>query len=620
MPMRRRPSPAWIAALGLALCHCGDDKPAAPTPPSAQPEAKAPPADTPPPAYRIPERIGEVVGHVRFADAAALSASLEPLLPPELADAATPEALLRRLSRGASSATSVLLAHVDMGKAAGCVLLDTSSRDAPYACVLGYPGGLARLKADVGREGLVDDGAAGLHLERDGTEWFFDELGEHVVVAHEPDAFDGAKPYLEQLTHPGGERAIEVVLYTAHAAEAYRTELAALLVAATVAARAPTDDPGLAGATRRELFGLSNAVSEQALDALDELMGIAAQADRVIVSASPGPNGVSLSIEAEPTKGGKLASWAAAATPIDAARWEWLPNGTWLVWAAQDHPVGALRPKWQGLKWHVLGHYLGRFLEQSPADVVAAGDAFAVARREVYGDWALFAAYNSPATRGGAMLVRPRRPDVDARTRWLEWSEALTPTALLGDELGAAVEQMVTWKVVPAATTIEGLTVDEWRLSAAPELLDTLDGSLPEGNIGRDVVAALRKRDAIAAVQRFELDDAVVFTFAPGGGDAYARKVIRAKKGEGRLDPTGVLTALAGRGKSYELGAFSGHDLLVAIREMVPPELRPDLPATVGRDLSDAYFTAAVDDRGVLRSDVVVSASIIRLVARELAP
>lgn len=615
--MRRRPSLAsiaWIAALGLFV-GCGDDKPSAPTPPAKQDETKAPVAPPPLPPYETPERVGEVVGHVRIADGAALLATLEPLLPPQLADSITPDAIVRRLSRGASSAASVLLQHMDPGKAAGCVVLDTATRDAPYACVIGYGGGLAQLKADIGREGMVDDGAAGLHLERDGTAWFFDELGEHVVFANEPDAFDGAKAYLEQLTHPGGERAIEVVLYTAHAAEAYRKEMATLLVAAAAAAQSPSGDPELTG-LERELFGLSSAVSERALDALDELMGIAAKAERVVVSANLGEQGLALAIEAEPTSGGTLAAWARSSVPLDASLWDWLPNGTWLLWAANDHPAGALRPMWSTLKWTVLGHYLGRFIEQNPADVVTAGNAFAAQRREVYGDWALFAAFNSPATRGGVMLVRPKKAGVDARTRWLDWATALTPKALLGDELGTSLEQMVTWKVVPTAATVEGLTVDEWRLLAAPALLDELDRSLPEGNIGKDIVAVLRKRDAIASLQRFELDDAVVFTFAPGGTNAYASKVIRAKKGEGRLDPVGVLAALADRGKAYELGALSAHDLLVAVREMVPPDLRADLPATVGRDLSDASFTAAVDDDGTVRFDVVVSASLVRLVAR----
>jgi len=504
---------------------------------------------------------------------------------------------------------------MEPGNAAGCVLFEPSTRDAPYACVIGYRGGLAQLEADIGRDGVVDDGAAGLHLERDGTPWFFDELGGHVVFANEPDAFDGAKPYLEQLTHPGGERALEVVLYTAHAAEAYRKEVVTLLIAATQALDAPADEPGLAGVAKRELFGLSTAVSERAIDALDELMGIAAQAERVVFSANLGPQGLALAIEAEPKSGKALGTWAQAAVPLDSSLWEWLPNGTWLAWAAHDHPAGALRPMWNTLKWNVLGHYLGRFIEQSPADVLEAGDAFAAERRLVYSDWALFAAYNSPATRGGAMLVRPKNAGIDARTRWLDWAKARTPKAVLGDELGAALEQMVTWKVVPAASTVEGLTVDEWRLLAAPDLLDDLDESLPGDNIGKDIVAALRKSESIVSLQRFELDDAVVFAFAPAGAQAHASKIIRAKKGEGRIDPAGIEAVMRDRGKAYELGALSAHDLLVAIREMVPPEVRPDLPATVGRDLSDASFYAAVEEGG-LRFHVNVSASVLRLVLR----
>lgn len=288
---------AVAIALGLGLCglvSCSDDVgppplPAAPNPPPAKAEPPPPPR----PAYVVPKRHGEVLAHIRLADTAALLAKLEGMVPAGIADALSVPALRRRLSRGTPPSSTAFIGHVEPGPPAGCVLLDPSTRDVPVACVFGYEGGLEQLALDLGPEGVVADEAAGLHVRRDGEAWFFDALGDHIVFGRQPDAFEVSRTYLEQLTYVGGARDIEIVVHTAHAAKAYREELSALIVAASVAAEGSS---GAAEGARAAWSGLPPEVTELALDALDELAGLAAQAQRVELYATVAPTRLALGL------------------------------------------------------------------------------------------------------------------------------------------------------------------------------------------------------------------------------------------------------------------------------------------------------------------------------------
>lgn len=600
--------PTTVLALTVAT-SCGDDASTDSAAPATRPAVTPAPTPAPSAAYVAPSRSGEIVGHVRVADPAALLAKLEPYVPDAFVGRMSPEGIRRRLSVDATPATAAVVSHVDFGKAAACVLLDPVRRSEPFACVFGYEGGLEQLTVDLGTAGVVDDDAAGLHVLRGETSMYFDALGDRIVWAGEPDAFEAARDYLGALKNPGGSRDLEVVVYAAFAAEHYREQLSRILLA-TMTAMA-TDDGASSSAVvdgaKSALSSVGPAVTEQALDALDGLAGVAAQLEHVAFHASITEQGLALGLAAEPRAGTGAGRWAQDAVALPESIFEWLPHGTWLLWASHAHASGPLLPHWRTLRWHTLAHYVARFSEQSSDDVLAAGAALDASQQKTYGDWTLFAAYNSPATRGGAMLVRPVSPDADARNRWLALSRAATAEALFGEALAATIGGTLRWSVVPAASSVEGLTVDEWRLHAADGLLDRLEGSLDTGSIGAEIIAALRERPALVALQRFEYDGAVVFTVAPGAGESYARKVLRAKKGDGRLARTGVDAIIGGRGKVSSIAALSAFDLVQALREMAPPELRADLPDSVGQNLSDAFATSGVTDDGVVSQDLVVS-------------
>jgi len=607
---------AYQAVLALAVAAgasgCGQEiSPsdsgagvAEPSPPPAAVPAR------PVPSYSMPTREGRVVAHARIADPAALLAKLEPLLPAGFADQLAPETVRTRLAKGASPVAAGMIAHVDLERAAGCVLLGPSADQASLACVFGYAGGLEQLRSDLGSSGVRDEGQAALHLERDGQAWYFDAFADAtpgaspadrdvIVFATQPDAYEASRGYLDQLRRPGGEHDVEVLLHTAYAMATHREAITSVFVRAAVAAHSAYPSTGI----EAELADL-------ALNLFDELVGWVAEADRVLLHASVADEGLVLGAQLSPTVGSAMARAAARAPAVDPNVWEWLPNGTWLTWASQRAgPPRAAR--WTVIVSNLLTRYIAKFVERSPEDVVKAADELAESQALSYGDWSLFAAFNSPATRGGALLVRPKKPGGDARTAWLALAQAATAEALFGAELGRTVRDTVEWKVVPGARTVEGLTVDEWQLAAAPGLLESLEASLPAGGIGKQVVAALRGRESLLAVQRFEFDGAVVFAFAPGGGEAYVRKIISAKQGSGRLDRAGVDAITARYGKLRTVAAFSGFDLLQAIREALPPSSRAGLPATAGRDLSDGYAAAATASDGSLHYELVVSAFVL---------
>lgn len=597
---------AIFGTLLIAGPGCSDD--GSQVTPSPAPVVSVAPPRKPArrPDYVVPTQRGEVVGHIRIADPAALLAKLESVLPSGIADRLAIPALRKRLSRDASPTTAAVVRNIDFGPSIACVLLDPAKRDVPVACVFGYSGGLAQLRTDLGDDGVRADGEAMLHLERDGVGWFFDEIGDRIVVAWEKDAFESCGDYLGALANPGGARDVEIILHTAHAAKAYRKELSALIIAASIAAETASEIVPTPEA--REVFSaLRPQFTEWALDSLDELAGLAVQAERVELSATVAPTKVALAVRVVPAPGSAVARWISATPGLESAVWEWLPNGTWFVSATRQHPAGTLRPRWHALHWRVLAHYLAAFIERDVSALDEAANALSVAQAETYGDWTLASAFNSPATLGGAMLVRPKNAGVDARETWLQLTESATPRALFGETLGRTVEETVRWKVVRAAATIEGLTVDEWRLSATPGLLNRLAKSVGPGGVGAEIIEALKKRKTLVAVQRFELDGAVVFTFAPGGSEAYVRKIVRAKHGEGRLDRTGIDAIVGDRGVVQRLVAFSGFDLVRAIREMAPPDLREGLPAVMGQNLSDAFYTETVARDGARVHEVVIS-------------
>ncbi|MBL4688187.1 MAG: hypothetical protein JKY37_26600 [Nannocystaceae bacterium] len=605
----RRAATLRAAIMGTLLMvgsACSDDGSQA-TPSPAPVISVAPPRQPARrPDYVVPTQRGEVVGHVRIADPAALLAKLESVVPSGIADSLAIPALRERLLRDASPTTAAVIRDIDFGPSVACVLLDPAKRDVPIACVFGYSGGLPQLRTDLGNDGVHADGEAMLHLERDGVGWFFDEIGDRIVVAWEKDAFESCGDYLGALANPGGARDVEIILHTAHAAKAYRSELSALIIAASIAAETASEI--VPSPEAREAFSaLRPQFTELALDSLDELAGLAVQAERVELSATVAPTKIALGVRVVPASGSAVDRWISATPGLESGVWEWLPNGTWFVSATRKHPAGTLRPRWHALHWRVFAHFFAAFIERDVSALDEAADALSTAQAETYGDWTLVSAFNSPATLGGAMLVRPKNVGIDARETWLQLVEAATPRALFGDALGRTVEETVRWKVVRAAATVEGLTVDEWRLSATPGLLNRLAKSVGPHGVGAEIIEALKKRETLLAVQRFELDGAVVFTFAPGGGEAYARKIVRAKHGEGRLIRTGIDTIVGDRGVVQRVVAFSGFDLVRALREMAPPDLRAGLPAVMGQNLADAYYTETVTEDGARVHEVVIS-------------
>lgn len=592
----------------VMLAACGR----APEPPRDAAPVAAPtpvptPASVPAPvtSYVVPAQSGEVLGHLRVAEPYALLAKLGDAVIPDVAMAAwSVDGIRSALGDGTSVQRRAVAEHLDFGRPVGCVLLDPVARQVPIACAFGYRGGLAQLEADLATTATRE--GDGLQTRIGEVPVRLEASGDDVIVGADADAIANARAYLQALTIVGGDRDVELVLHAAHAVRTHRVQASDMLrTLMELWARA-----GVLQTTRLDVADLDEMTLALAMVALDELLALCRQIDRADLYATLGPEGLVLGLHAVPSAGSALRTVTERAPAIDGDALDWLPAGTWLAIASRRDQDDVLTEAWPALVARLLARPIARFTGRSLQDVAAAWAALRDEQAQVYGDWLVAAAFHSPAARAGAMLVRPKIAG-NARDRWLERARAATPETVLGAELGGQVQAWVRWSVTPDAETIDGVSLDAWRLHAAPEILDALGERFAAGELGAEIVAALRGGTPMVSVLRFELDGAVAFVAAPGSGIDHATKVIHARRGTGRLRRDGIDAIARRHAELRTVAALSAFDLVRALHEMLPDDLLTGVPDTVGRDLSDAFAAEYVTGDGAFAAEVVVSGFVL---------
>jgi hypothetical protein len=578
----------------------------------------------PEPPYAPPAPSGDVLGHVRIADPFALVAKASgQLAPPGQDGRITIDALRRAAQQGADGAIGKAIAqHFDPGRVTGCALLDPTTHAIPIACVFGFTRGLDQLVEDLGPQGRTPAAGPGTaRYEVDGLAVHLHALGPDVVVAFDDTAFAQSRDYLQALTARGGEWDVEVTLHARAAVDRLRPTLDAVGGDLVDRARALTDDPvalAVVQAAAPSLAALAPIASDDGERVLAELQEVGAEVDLLRIGARLQDDGFLLALHASPTAGSELATAIARGGSLPVELLDAIPRHTWLLWlqrialrevlpatrAFAGRAIAALVADAIGLP--VAGvHDLLVGLE--PLEAVDEGTARALAL------------FNGPGTWGGAVLLRTQAEGADGREAWRRSIDTLTADALFGAEAADELGKIVTWRFAPEAWAIDGVPVDRFAVEPAPRFEKKLADTLRDDELAAQLVAWIGAKPALFTVDRFEAGPAAAIVLAPGGSEAYARRVAATSAAEHRAPRAELDVLLAQRAGARFVLALSLLDLAEFLHAALPADLLDGLPKGSGRGLGDLAVVGRVDEAGGFEVELRVSQAVIDVARRAFA-
>ena len=610
------------AGLGivLTLAACGRT----PEPEvRVQEQARGPVQAEPTPAapttpYTPPEAAPGIYGHVRVAEPFALLAKVSDQLAPATASGDLTITALRDVAKAQARTdlSKALAEHFDPGRPVACALVDPAEHAIPLACVFGVEGGLRALAQGLPQAEANPARPGAKRYDIEGLSLYLDALGPDVVVAFDAAAFDDAKDYLGTLARPGGTWDVEATLFPATAAATYAGPLE-LAAAATLTELAPmANDPALRVVTQivsSQLAVLVPLLTRRGAAVTRELLDTAAIVDRMRIGVRLDDAGLRIGAMVEPTATGGLRRKLTSQPALGEVSGQWLPRHTWLAVASSG--AEPILPQTRALLAELA---VGLAADAVGVPQIAAADITALFDTPDVGTYApgsTFVAFNGPGTWGGAALVRRLQPDASGRDAWRRWAESVTPSAVLDREGARELEKMVDWSVDRGALEVAGVAVDRWKVEANRAFLRKLRRSVgEEADISDAIVAWIRDKPALVAVDRFELDERAVYAFAPGGEVAYAERIAGARDAAHRTSTAQLQARLATHPRPLGYAAISALDVARFLRELLPPDLAAPIPERLGQGLGDVFAGAWATEQGEWVGQIVVAQPLLDLV------
>ena len=442
---------------------------------------------------------------------------------------------------------SKIVQHFNFAEPAGCVLLEDKSSKLPFACFFGYEGGATVASAEVA-EGLQADGKGHIaHHVVQGQDFYVDEIGSSVIVTSADGLFASSKDYLTDSLLPYAKKQpddLAMVAFPSALLVQYGEDVRSLMAMAGGAAASTID-------TYKEVQSLSYSFAL-------ESDGVHI---RTSLDAAPGSDYAN--VMAAMSAGALEPKWVSS-----------LPASTWATTAYRFHSskireISATKP--------AIATMVEAYASQtgkSAATVTAAIEAFLDESETLYGASFSFSAMHEPGTTG-AIVVELEKA-ASGREQWKTWSSAFTPEAVMGKDAA----KKVSWSFKADGASAEGVTGDRWTIAPGPEAKGDLE------------IAKLSKRfggKAELTIDRFELDDRVIFVAAMSDIDANNKAAIIAAKGSKTIaDAPGGKEIIAAAAKTAGVMAGDGKRMFAWLSE-VAPEGAPY--PKVGVDLTDVLVT-----------------------------
>ncbi len=539
---------------------------------------------------------GDALAHFVVPSASRLLTEVRTQASPPSGEAYLNEAALRAMARMALGPRAGLAENVLLDQPMGCVLVDDPGVEVPVACAVGYTGGSAAAATDLGAEGKQADGAGHVaHYVVEGQNLYLDDLGGHVVVTNHAGLFAKAKGYLEaNVIGRAGTITddVEVVAYPKAAMVRYSKEIESLTSLMKGAPTPPASDP------------ISGAFAEYSRTSTERTFDYYRELDQLDFGLGLEPVGFVMRYAFFPTPGSSTQSdsQAIASGPIDATLVQQLPAESWMVTASTVDWKAAWQLESAAPMRDVMIDAYAKAVGRDAATIRTAIDAFLAENAALYGRDFAFGVMHLPGTQGG--LVVSRKLLAPARESWKPWTEGFDPTAVLGPE---GVKQ-VTWSFQPGVLEVDGVSVDRWTIEPGPEAKAKLAAEADP------VVEELERRfgGLKLEIDRVELADRVLFVVAPGAQEQYIRAAIAAAKGGTSTGGDAGLRGLLAR--NPDTSALMAIDVAGAMawaREVLPPEATAKLPAALGSDLGDFYFSATYAPSGRQHGEMVLSQVVI---------
>jgi len=442
---------------------------------------------------------------------------------------------------------SKIVQHFNFAEPAGCVLLEDKSSKLPFACFFGYEGGATVASAEIA-EGLQADGKGHIaHHVVQGQDFYVDEIGSTVIVTSSESLFGSSKGYLTDSLLPHAKAQpddLAMVAFPSALLEQYGDDVNSLMAMAGGAAAASID-------TYKEVQSLSYSFALE-------------------------PDGAHIRTSLDAAPGSDYAGVMAAmsAGPLEPKWVSTLPASTWATTAYRFHSskirdISAMKPTMATM----IEGYAGQ-TGKNPADVTAAVEAFLDESEALYGASFSFSVMHEPGTTG-AIVVELEKA-ASGREQWKTWSSSFTPEAVLGKDAAG----QVSWSFKPDGVTVDGVSGDRWTIEPGPKAKGDPD------------VAEVMKRfggKAELTIDRFELDDRVVFVAAMSDIDASNKAALAAAKGTKTItDAPGGKAVVAAASKTAGVMAGDGKRMFAWL-SAVAPEGAPY--PKVGVDLTDLLVT-----------------------------
>lgn len=458
-----------------------------------------------------------------------------------------------------------LVGKIDFAKPMGCALIEDESTRFPLACFIDYEGGAAAVSTDV-NEGKQDDAKGHIaHYVVDGQDIYLDDLGTTVIATTHADLFAKAKPYLSDTLLPYATKQrddLSMVVFPAAAMKHYDAEIAPLMAMA-----------GPDAAAGMEYYK---------------------EVDSFVYAFGLEPDGAHLRMDIAATPGtdyAKLIGDMFASGDMEAKWLETQPADTWALTAWRAH-MSKMRDStmMDGVYDMVLGE-MAREMGKDATTMKAAITAFLDETEELYGANASLAVMHESGTTGAVVMQLEKA--ADGREKWKTWSEGFTVEAVAGPDAAKDVE----WEFKAGAATVDGVEADRWTI----KVKKIADPDMKK-------LAARFGGKLELTIDRFELDDRVVFVAALSDIDKADAAALAAAKGtKGLADAPNGKTIIDKGAQSPMIMALDAKGMFAWL-DQIAPEGKP-YPA-VGNDLTDAMALTSMEGT-TYEVDMVLSQPVI---------
>lgn len=565
-----------LALVGVGACKKKEepkpDASAAKAPVDAKADAAPEPA-APVVAAAGPGRLSRSngLGHFMIANPSTFIAELRKQAVPSMYSMFVSEEILRNYLSGMLGERGKLAEHLRFDQPLGCAVVDVppaKEDSVPLTCVFGYTGGADSLLVDLGESGKEDASGHAGHYKFEGEDVYIDAVGDMVVSSNQPDAFEAAKNYINNvmIARAGAlEVDLEIVAFASAAFKRYEKPLTDF-VKQTQGMAAPPPQGELAN----NVADYSEKANQQTLEQIKN-------SEQIQAGLGFDEKGFLINWVAVPVAGSEMETrnQKLAGATIDADHMGALPQASWAVLAANSLDLDApssLRDAGVAAVVGAIVEQTGRKREEVDTQVNSLIQEF----QDLYGAESVSSIMHLPDTVGGMVVEVPLKEGKSGREAWKAWSAGFTPASVLGAE-GA---KKVAWSFKPDAETYEEVPVDRWLIQPTAEGLKDLKKEAKDWEKRTDGFKLV--------VDRVEVDGRAAFVVTAGEGSAYTHAVIDGLHGKATIkDAPGYGTVKERAGDYGSLIAIDVQRASDWLRRVVPAEEAGKIPPSVGVDLND---------------------------------